>query len=185
MRRKTAIKITENRSVEAGVKAISQEFGGGPRRGGDWWFPLGRMDREPACKPGSVENGHSSGTRVAACLERPTRKHPRTTGCGCESRLLPYLALLRVGFTLPLLLPAARCALTAPFHPYRSARADRGGMFSVALSVGSHPPGVTWHPVLRSPDFPPPPQHGESDHPADSRIQDSGSPPRAQARTRP
>jgi hypothetical protein len=29
-----------------------------------------------------------------------------------------YLVLLRVGFTLPRLLPAARCALTAPFHPY-------------------------------------------------------------------
>jgi len=30
------------------------------------------------------------------------------------------LILLRVGFTMPLLLPVARCALTAPFHPYRS-----------------------------------------------------------------
>ena len=29
-----------------------------------------------------------------------------------------------------------------------------GGIFSVALSVGSRPPGVTWHPALRSPDFP-------------------------------
>src|SRR5687768_14790540 len=29
-----------------------------------------------------------------------------------------------------------------------------GGMFSVALSVGSRRPGVTWHPALRSPDFP-------------------------------
>ena len=29
-----------------------------------------------------------------------------------------YLVLLQVGFTLPLLLPVARCALTAPFHPY-------------------------------------------------------------------
>ena len=29
-----------------------------------------------------------------------------------------YLVLLRVGFTLPRPLPAARCALTAPFHPY-------------------------------------------------------------------
>src|SRR5256886_13835789 len=27
---------------------------------------------------------------------------------------------------------------------------------SVALSVGSRPPGVTWHPIRRSPDFPPP-----------------------------
>ena len=31
---------------------------------------------------------------------------------------LPYLVLLRVGFTLPPVLPPARCALTAPFHPY-------------------------------------------------------------------
>ena len=29
-----------------------------------------------------------------------------------------YSVLLRVGFTLPHLLPDARCALTAPFHPY-------------------------------------------------------------------
>ncbi len=30
-----------------------------------------------------------------------------------------------------------------------------GGVFSVALSVGSHLPGVTWRLALRSPDFPP------------------------------
>ena len=30
-----------------------------------------------------------------------------------------YLVLLRVGFTLPFVLPRTRCALTAPFHPYR------------------------------------------------------------------
>jgi len=30
---------------------------------------------------------------------------------------LPYLALLHAGFCLPRLLPGARCALTAPFHP--------------------------------------------------------------------
>ena len=29
-----------------------------------------------------------------------------------------------------------------------------GGIFSVALSMGSRPPGVTWRPVRRSPDFP-------------------------------
>ncbi len=77
-----------------------------------------------------------------------------------HSELLPYLVLLRVGFTLPRLLPPARCALTAPFHPYRSphlghpSHREVGGMFSVALSVGSRPPGVTWHLALRSPDFP-------------------------------
>ena len=66
-------------------------------------------------------------------------------------RVDPYLVLLRVGFSLPRLLPDARCALTAPFHPYRQA----GGIFSVALSVGSRLPGVTWHSTRWSPDFPP------------------------------
>lgn len=30
-----------------------------------------------------------------------------------------------------------------------------GGLLSAALSVGSRPPGVTWHSALWSPDFPP------------------------------
>ena len=112
-----------------------------------------RHDRqwEPADKPGSVQTSvcgnHSSGTAVAGGLERPTRKRrgPRhgfpiwsCSGWGLPSRSV---------------LPPVRCALTAPFHPYRFP----GGMLSVALSVGSRPPGVTWHPALRSPDFPPRP----------------------------
>ena len=48
----------------------------------------------------------------------------------------PRGALLPHHFTLT-------CALARP-----------GGIFSVALAVGSHPPGVTWHPALWSPDFP-------------------------------
>ena len=35
-----------------------------------------------------------------------------------------YLILLRVGFTLPLLLPTVRCALTAPFHPYPAPKSN-------------------------------------------------------------
>jgi hypothetical protein len=31
-----------------------------------------------------------------------------------------YSVLLPVGFTMPPLLPVARCALTAPFRPYRA-----------------------------------------------------------------
>src|SRR5690606_18207103 len=50
---------------------------------------------------------------------------PRTSsdlpGSTCWAQLtLPYSVLLRVGFTLPHALPRARCALTAPFHPYRT-----------------------------------------------------------------
>src|SRR5262245_64428665 len=71
----------------------------------------------------------------------------------------PYLVLLRAGFCLPPVLPRARCALTAPFHPYSPSRlyeplrrskpnrglprrsprkrAEAGGMFSVPLSFRS------------------------------------------------
>ncbi len=80
--------------------------------------------------------------------------------------------------------------LPTPFHPYRPSAHDAcsameqrlrapgfGGMFSVALSVGSRPPGVTWRLALWSPDFPPrgDPSPGDpddaptrSDCPADS-----------------
>ena len=39
----------------------------------------------------------------------------------------PYAVLLPVGFALPPPLPAARCALTAPFHPCRPAGLAAGG----------------------------------------------------------
>jgi len=43
-------------------------------------------------------------------------------------------------------------------HPFTltGGRSRLGGLLSVALSVGSRLPGVTWHPALWSPDFPPP-----------------------------
>src|SRR6202795_4095054 len=65
--------------------------------------------------------------------------------------LAAYLALLRLGVTVPRLLPGARWALTPPFHPYPRIR---GGLFSVALSVASRRPGVTWQSTLWSSDFP-------------------------------
>jgi hypothetical protein len=51
--------------------------------------------------------------------------------------LLSYLVLLRMGFTLPDESLHPRCALTAPFHPYRRAslHPNSGGIFSVVLSV--------------------------------------------------
>ena len=88
-----------------------------------------------ACKPNSVEDDHSSRRRIAAPLKRPTRRFPtvpanrdrnpgeraepaRIRGPGLAVGFPPYLVLLRVGFTLPPPLQTARCALTAPFHPY-------------------------------------------------------------------
>ena len=80
--------------------------------------------KESAVKPGSVLDSHSSGIRVTAQLKRPTRKPMWATCSGVLRRPLPYLVLLQVGFAVPLVLPPARCALTAPFHPYR--RRSRG-----------------------------------------------------------
>src|SRR5690606_32807953 len=53
---------------------------------------------EPADKPGSVVGNHSSGTAVTSSLKQPTRK-PAGRRCLPCGTLLPYLVLLRVGFT--------------------------------------------------------------------------------------
>jgi hypothetical protein len=54
--------------------------------------------------------------------------------------------------------PRRRCALTAPFHPYRPEALQQapglGGVISVALSRGFPRVGVIDHPALRCPDFP-------------------------------
>ena len=99
-------------------------------------------------KPGSVVDDHSSATVVTNCLKRPTRIHrgPRLKDS--------YLVLLRVGFTIaaPVTSRAVRSYRTISPLPVAEAT---GGMLSVALSVGSRPPGVTWHLARWSPDFPP------------------------------
>jgi hypothetical protein len=48
------------------------------------------------------------------------------------------------------------CGALLP-HPFTltARRTGVGGLLSAALSVGSRLPGVTWHPALWSPDFPP------------------------------
>ena len=89
----------------------------------------------------------------------------------------PYLVLLRVGFAVPVcyqtrgaLLPHRFTLTTHPTYvrPF-------GGLLSVALSVGSRRPGVTWHSALWSPDFPP--LHCcSSDRPADSAAESTQDP---------
>jgi len=77
-----------------------------------------RLEKESAVKPGSVLDSHSSeDARRRATLATYPEAHVGHMQRFC--RLLPYLVLLQVGFAVPLMLPSARCALTAPFHPYR------------------------------------------------------------------
>jgi len=64
----------------------------------------------------------------------------------------PYLALLRMGFTVPPPFPEERCALTAPFHPYP--RPNRGrstlcGTFPRVAAAGRYPAcRLSWSPDL-------------------------------------
>ena len=91
--------------------------------------------------------GHSSGTFVAERLTRPTRGSARKTPARLATHVPSYLVLLPVGFAVPLPLPVARCALTAPFHPCRSR--ETGGLLSVALSLGLTPAGRYPAPFFR------------------------------------
>jgi len=97
------------------------------RRRHRWSAPPGRPFAGIG-RRGSQEDGRHKPSSVVAprgggpgsfiwdpdCSE-PQAAYP---GLGRDRQpLVPYLALLRVGFAVRPLLPAARCALTAPFHP--------------------------------------------------------------------
>jgi hypothetical protein len=95
--------------------------------------------RRSACKPNFVParsfdragGGHFSVAAVAsrlasAALAVVAATYPRTGPAGrAPSAVRPgpglsaYLVLLPVGFAMPSTSPPTRCALTAPFHPYR------------------------------------------------------------------
>jgi len=102
---------------------------------------------ESADKPGSVENSHSSGIAVT---ERPQATYP---GARVGTLNTPLFGLAPGG-----VYPAARVT-TCAVRSYRTISPlpgqSLGGIFSVALSVGSRPPGVTWRLCPWSPDFPP------------------------------
>jgi len=90
---------------------------------------------------------HSSGIMLTHDLKQPTRTtEPSKPICR------PYSVLLPMGFALPLRSPGARCALTAPFRPYR---AKAMAVFFLWHFPWGHPrrtlSGIV---TLRSPDFP-------------------------------
>ena len=110
---------------------------------------------QTACKPGSVagrgpRDGHSSGAPVTERLARPTRASDPKADCGglgpprAPIRLAPLYGLAPGGVCRagPVAGPAVRSYRTlSPLPAGLTARA--GGLLSVALSLGSPPPGVT------------------------------------------
>ena len=116
--------------------------------------PVSRVLYGP-CPRGQERGGHSSWTHVAMRLTQPTRTAGRKQPSGFPPRR-PYSVLLPVGFAVPPLLPGARWALTPPFHPYPRkpvprGTGSRGGLLSVALSLGSPPPAINRHRVSVQP----------------------------------
>jgi hypothetical protein len=94
-----------------------------------------------------------------ACGNPVSRAGPaRIHGLGLAAGFPPYLVLLRVGFTLPPPLQAARCALTAPFHPYRGLPKRPMAVCFLwhwpSLSLDAQIPDVIRHAALWSSDFP-------------------------------
>ena len=146
-----------------------------------------RNQEEEGRKPGSVPpktpggDDHSSGAAVADCLKRP---NPEASGeqpvshldppCSGESEKgnaslfwsctgwgLPNPGVATgIGALLPHRFTLAKEPRTLTSHTVRGP----GGLFSVALSLGSPPLEVIQHPALRSPDFPPPHLMTGGDH---------------------
>lgn len=102
---------------------------------------------KPADKPGSVVDSHSSRRYVTAALKQPTRTRHGPCHCvpiwPCSEWGLPCRSVAGL---------AVRSYRT--ISPLPSCSRSLGRYLSVALSVGSRRPGVTWHSALRSPDFP-------------------------------
>ena len=117
--------------------------------GGNWVQRCAWKICQMACKPGSVALLRAL---MAIHLERLPAVSSDPPGHDAGSHLngalfaCPYLVLLQMGFAMPVLLPGRRCALPHHFTLPRPPRAAAGGIFSVALSLGLPPPGVTRHP---------------------------------------
>src|SRR5260221_8587122 len=89
-----------------------------------------------------------------ASRDRPGWRRGNTPGP--HGACHPYLVLLPVGFALPPPLPAARCALTAPFHPCRPRARGRGGVGGVVLwhfPSGCPPPALPRPAIPSHPAF--------------------------------
>ena len=104
------------------------------------------------CKPGSVptaiavDDGYSSRMAVASHLKQPTRTSVQDRTCCIRQRVsLHGLAPDGVYHARSVASSAVRSYRTfspLPAYPFPAS----GGLFSVALSLGLPPPGVTRHP---------------------------------------
>ena len=104
--------------------------------------------------PQKAMDGHSSGTPVTERLSRPTRRTVRKLTRGPKPPVLPIRSCSRWGLPCR---PRRRGRGALLPHPFTLTNGPRnelrrvGGLLSVALSLGSPPPGVTRHRVSVEP----------------------------------
>ena len=99
-------------------------------------------------KPDSVKDNDLSRTLVAQRLKRPTCVEMAKPSSASDAATLRGLAPCGVCPAFFVTKEAVRSYRT--FSPL-----PKGGLFSVALSIGFRRPGVTRHTAMWSPDFPP------------------------------
>lgn len=100
-------------------------------------------------KPGSVVDSHSSRPAIAHWLKQPTRVQYG------PYHVNPYLALLRVEFTVPRTVTSRAVRSYRTLSPLPDPITGPSAVCSLLHWSWVSPPGVTWHPALWSPDFPP------------------------------
>ena len=147
--------------------------GSASRRPGGFRTSTGKRHekmRQTACKPGSVEDGHSSRARVTPRLVRPARTEAETpSACRQATPSLFGLAPGGVYRAVSVAGDAVRTYRTVSPLP---ARRCAGGLFSAALSLESPPPGVTRHRVSVEPGLSSPGEApGAAIRPSGSGIQ--------------
>lgn len=103
---------------------------------------------KPDSVPSSEGSGHFSMRTVASALKSsiPAEKNGRA------AHILPICLAPDGACSAPPRCRSGRWSFTPPFHPYRL---KRRRFFSVTLSPPLKRTGVTGHPALWCPDFPP------------------------------
>ena len=164
-------------SVRQKNRAISDEFGDVKNWRGPGGFPAEPpLTYQPTCKPGSVRPAAHAANVTAILL---LRRLPGASSnlperlARTDPRLAPqrrsYSVLLPVGFAVPFPSLETRCALTAPFHPYRGQNATQprrsvlcGTVPEAYPRLRGNTPRRTLSGTVRpwSPDFPPRPPFG-------------------------
>ncbi len=97
---------------------------------------------------GRGRGGHSSWAHVAMRLTQPTRTVSRKQPSRVSPRTAPIRSCSRWG------LPCRSCCQARGGllpHPFTLATVNRGGLLSVALSLGSPPPAINRHRVSMEP----------------------------------